>query len=150
MFIKICKRNHGTKFEALQMIQMSKVDPFVYVFKEKEPHFKFATYAEPAETKPEDARAVAFFLHDFGVSAKDFGGLVKPLAEDHGIHTYSFDRRGHGASEGEHGVMKIGPVAFRDHWNFFDEVMELGFKEDVPKILISHGLGSLFAAHLCA
>jgi pimeloyl-ACP methyl ester carboxylesterase len=47
--------------------------------------------------------------------------------------------------------MKIDHRAFRDHWDFFDAVTFLrGYPQGVPKILVSHGLGSLFAAHLCA
>jgi len=40
---------------------------------------------------------------------------------------------------------------FKDHWDFFDAVSFLrGYPNAVPKILVSHGLGGLFASHLCA
>ena len=45
----------------------------------------------------------------------------------------------------------IDDRSFRDHWDFFDSCSFLrGYPQALPKILVSHGLGSLYAAILCS
>ena len=67
------------------------------------------------------------------------------------MRTYCFDRRGFGKSQGERGCLQTNERAFKDHWDFNDTVAHLcGYPSSIPKILVSHGLGSLYAAHLQA
>ena len=85
------------------------------------------------------------------MTAKNFGCFFEPFAKDSKmlIRTYSFDRRGFGKSQGERGLIEINERTFVDHWDFFDSVSFLrGYHRAIPKILVSHGLGSLFATHL--
>ena len=54
-------------------------------------------------------------------------------------------------SQGRRGELKTDERAYRDHWDFFEQCAYFrGYPAALPKILVSHGLGSLFAAHLCA
>ena len=65
------------------------------------------------------------------------------------MRTYCFDRKGFGRSQGERGKIKIDERAFRDHWDFIDSIAFLrGYPKSTPIIMVSHGLGSLFATHL--
>jgi alpha-beta hydrolase superfamily lysophospholipase len=87
------------------------------------------------------AKALVFFLPDFGLSAKHFAGVFC----DKNYTTYSFDRRGFGMSQGVRGLITTDNRAFRDHWDFFDAcALITGIPENIPKILISHGIGSLY------
>lgn len=73
------------------------------------------------------------------------------MSQDYQVRTYSFDRRGFGASNGRRGVILNDERVFKDHWDFYDTISNLeGYPASIPKVLISHGLGSLYAAHLCA
>ena len=90
-------------------------------------------------------------MPDFGVSGKNFGGVFQQLSTEYGVRSYSFDRRGFGASQGRRGDLMIDDRSFRDHWDFFDSCSFLrGYPQALPKILVSHGLGSLYAALLCS
>jgi pimeloyl-ACP methyl ester carboxylesterase len=85
------------------------------------------------------------------VSANTYGGFFAPWGTESNIRTYSFDRRGFGRSQGPRRMLRTDDRGFRDHWDFFDAVAFLrGYPKTVPKILVSHGLGSLFAMHLVA
>ena len=54
-------------------------------------------------------------------------------------------------SQGERGKIGVNERAFRDYWDFVEAIsMMRAYSPQVPKILVSHGLGSLFAAHLSA
>ena len=47
--------------------------------------------------------------------------------------------------------MKIDERGFRDCWDFVDSIgMLRGYPKSLPKFIVSHGLGSLFAAHMCS
>ena len=100
-----------------------------------------------------NARALIFFLPDFAVTARSFGSFFEPFAKDSDLmlRTYALDRRGFGKSQGERGLLEINERAFEDIWDFTTAVGSLrGYPASIPKILVSHGLGSLYAAHLCA
>ena len=48
-------------------------------------------------------------------------------------------------SQGVRGLITTDNRAFRDHWDFFDAcALITGIPENIPKILISHGIGSLY------
>ena len=93
-----------------------------------------------------------FFLPDFGVSAKNFDSFLEPFGDDKfSIRVYASDRRGFGESQGARGKLETSNTGFRDLWDLVDTVSCMrGYPPAIPKILLSHGLGSLFAAHLCA
>ena len=100
-----------------------------------------------------NAKAIIFFLPDFGVTANSFGCFFESFAKDSEttIPTFSFDRRGFGMSQGERGKIKVDERAFRDYWDFVDAISMLrGYPPQLPKVMVSQGLGSLFATHLSA
>ena len=93
------------------------------------------------------------FVPDFAVTARSFGSFFYPFANDSDLQmrTYSFDRRGFGTSQGERGLLNTSESAFKDHWDFVDSIGHLrGYPQTIPKVLVSHGLGSLYAAHMCS
>ena len=111
--------------------------------------FKLGCYHLSSLKNP---KAIIFFVPDFAVSAKNFGVFFEPFTQDpYQMRVYLSDRRGFGSSEGDRGSLDTSNRGFRDSWDFFDQVtMMRGYPYAIPKVLVSHGLGSLFAAHLCA
>ena len=111
---------------------------------------RLGSYCFPTK---KNAKAIIFFFPDFGVTARSFGGFFEAFANDSEtmIPTFSFDRRGFGLSQGERGKITVNERAFRDYWDFIDAMSILrGYPPQLPRIIVSHGLGSLFAAHLSA
>jgi pimeloyl-ACP methyl ester carboxylesterase len=125
------------------------MNPFDYKVKDDECEaFKLACYHNTSAKNP---KAILYFLPDFGLSANNYGAFFKPFGAEATVRTYSFDRRGYGRSQGKRNALRTDDRGFRDHWDFFDAVAFLrGYPKTVPKILVSHGLGSLFAMHLVA
>lgn len=112
--------------------------------------FKLGSFHMPSER---NVRALLFFLPDFGVTARSFGSFFEGFSKDSGLmmRTYGLDRRGFGKSQSERGLLQVDERAFEDIWDFTDSVGTLrGYPASIPKVLVSHGLGSLYAAHLCA
>ena len=68
--------SNGSKTQVSKlMTPFSVQEPFNYLSHDKDSDVHFATYKESANQEAGEAKALAIFLHDFGVSAKDFGGL---------------------------------------------------------------------------
>ena len=126
-------------------------NPFEYNAKDEQyKGFRLGVYHEPSAR---NAKAVMFFVPDFGVTCRSFGSFFYPFANDSDLMmpAYGFDRRGFGTSQGERGLLNTSEAAFKDHWDFMDSVGHLrGYPPTIPKILVSHGLGSLYAAHMCS
>ena len=78
------------------MTPFSQVEPFqLKVNADEYKHFKLAVYHEASK---KNAKALMFFLPDFGVSAKNFGSLFTQICASENVRAYSFDRRGFGWS----------------------------------------------------
>lgn len=132
-----------------QLTPFSKLNPFDYKVKDEE--FKGLKLACYHESSTKNAKALFFFLPDHGYSAKNFGSLFTQFSKELGVRSYSFDRRGFGGSQGRRWEIKGDGRTFQDHWDFVETCTMLrGYPQAIPKILVSHGLGSLYAAHMCA
>jgi len=60
-------------YRSMQMVPFTESEPFEYKVKcEEFSGLKLAVYHEKSN---KNAKALCFFLHDFGVSAKNFGSL---------------------------------------------------------------------------
>lgn len=132
------------------MTPFSHENPFDYNAKDEEyKGFRLGCYHESSGRNP---NAIIFFVPDFAVTARSFGSFFFPFANDSELQmrTYCFDRRGFGTSQGERGLIETNELSFRDYWNFIDSVAHLrGYPQTIPKVLVSQGLGSLIAAHMC-
>ena len=73
LYSSLSKTQTAEVHRSQQMVPFSELNPFDYKVKcEEFEGVKLATYHQSSN---KNAKALCFFLHDFGVSAKNFGPL---------------------------------------------------------------------------